>query len=62
MDPDANCIQITVKKNSQPLGLLLCVYDEENGVLIDDIVNIENSPFNIGDQLLKIYGKQLASL
>ena len=62
MDPDANCIQITVKKNSQPLGLLLRVYNKEKGVLIDDIVNIENLPFNIGDHLVESNGKQLASL
>ena len=41
---------------------MLRVYDEENGVFIDDIVNIEKSPFNIGDQLIKINEVQLASL
>jgi len=61
-DSDANVVEIVVKKTSQPLGLLLRVYDEENGVFIDDIVNIEKSPFNIGDQLIKINEVQLASL
>ena len=61
-DSDANDVEIVVKKTSQPLGLLLRVYDEENGVFIDDIVNIEKSPFNIGDQLIKINEVQLASL
>ena len=61
-DLDVNEVEIVVKKTSQPLGLLLRVYDEENGVFIDDIVNIEKSPFNIGDQLIKINEVQLASL
>ena len=30
--------------------------------MIDDIVKIEKSPFHIGDQLIKINGKRLASL
>ena len=30
-DLDANDVEIIVKKTSQPLGLLLRVYDEENG-------------------------------
>ena len=45
------------------LRLLLYVYGEENGALIDELVNIEKLPLiNISDELVKINGKQSASL
>ena len=54
-------IKITVKKTSQPLGLVLTVFDGGKGVFIDEIINNQKSKFSIGDQLLKINGKELSS-
>ena len=52
-----NGIQITAKKTSQPMGLLYRV-PEGKSIVVEDIANIKESPFHIGDHLVKFKGKK----
>ena len=62
VDTDATTAQINVQKTSQPFGLKLQVFEEEQAVYIVEIANDKITNFCVGDQILPINGKKMSSV
>ena len=62
VDTDATIAQINVQKTSQPFGLKLQVFEEEQAVYIVEIANDKITNFCVGDQILQINGKKMSSV
>ena len=62
VDMDATIAQINAQKTSQPFGLKLQVFEEEQAVYIVEIANDKITNFCVGDQILQINGKKMSSV
>ena len=62
VDTDATIAQINVQKTSQPFGLKLHVFEEEQAVHIVESANDKIPSFCVGDQILQINGNKMSSV